>query len=147
MQMREAVILMRGRTAFVYVKNYTTDGLGLLESSCVTVGEEAEDSVFGEAIAQALSQSRDGVHHPTQDEWSLMDKELLRNAGFRSMRAFDNWTARVSVREGVDVLMVVRVDKSRLVKGGYHEVVEGKRHIVEKDAPAELGACVRRITE
>ncbi|MCZ7586786.1 MAG: hypothetical protein M5R36_27525 [Deltaproteobacteria bacterium] len=107
---KHATIYERKGKIFIGTDSLTTAGIWLGDGQITLLQSLDIPYEIGSAVLAALANSRGGVHHPEQHEWSSLLKELMKPlyiaAGVKSWSAFqsDARCITVNLHEGIIII-------------------------------------------
>lgn len=138
--MKSACIYNRQGKVFISAQSKTIVGLWIEDGRVQTTEQNDKESI-GRLLVACLDRSKECVPHPTQDEWSKMDKIFLGSVGVRSYRTFAKTARAVNVRQDGETITIIPT-KNGGPRNGYTSLDEKARTVVRTDNPARIGAEV-----
>jgi len=121
--MRIAAIFLRCKALYLHAQSQTTEGAWIAAPPFIKFGWDDRDlaAKLGRIVPQVLSESRQGVPHPTK--WNLAEP-LYQLAGVKSWRQFvagGCQRVRIEDRDGAVYLVP---QENRGAKGGFVDCAE-----------------------
>lgn len=140
---KAASIYMRDNHLFIFTQSRTTTGLWIEEGPVVTVPVTAVGKI-GDVARDRLSASKDGVRHPTQEEWPERDRAFAKALGARSFGTFTKGAKCLNLRiDGERIVIVPTNNEGR--RRGFTQIEEKARDAGGPEA--ELGAQIMRALD
>jgi hypothetical protein len=96
-RVKKAIVYARRDRIMVLPIDISDQGIPLTSSVSAIVPVEAPPEVIGTAVLEAVAKAREGVHHPTREEWDERLVPLLAASGVSSWRAFARSSRSVTV--------------------------------------------------
>jgi hypothetical protein len=134
------VYLRSGRLILERV-DVTTDGVPIGTDDLLVTSPDIPDAELGGRLLAIIDRAKQGVPHPTQDEWDSMLKPLLDAAGVPSWRTFMNGAKDLSVFQA-DGAIELFPTTNLGPKGGFGEDGSGPLRVSRSDLSV-LGQTVK----